>query len=100
MEMFDDMDVEMFVISSDLPVEQVQLFNDLKAYYGYSVSFISDPDLQLIDLMNMKNGNMAYRGYALMDAEGNVVFHKINDQWGEEIEKTVEEIKEQYDRIN
>ena len=46
--------------------------------------------------MNMRNGDVAYRGYALMDEKGNLVFKTVNDHYGEEIEQTIKEIKEEY----
>jgi hypothetical protein len=48
----------------------------------------------------MKNGDTAYRGYALMDTKGNVAFNTVNDHWGEEINKTAKEIKEEYDKLS
>jgi hypothetical protein len=48
----------------------------------------------------MKNGDTAYRGYALMDTKGNVAFNTVNDHWGEEIDKTAKEIKEEYDKLS
>jgi alkyl hydroperoxide reductase subunit AhpC len=93
------MDVEMYVISKDLPEEQLQLYKELESIYGKSLPFVSDPDLELIDFMGMKNGDVAYRGYGMLDQDGNVVFKSVNDHWGEEIEKTVEEIKNEYNNL-
>jgi alkyl hydroperoxide reductase subunit AhpC len=93
------MDVEMFIISKDLPEEQLQLYKELEGLYGKSLSFISDPDLELIDHMGMKNGDVAYRGYGMLDQDGKVVFKTVNDHWGEQIDKTVEEIKDEYNNL-
>jgi alkyl hydroperoxide reductase subunit AhpC len=93
------MDVEMYVLSKDLPEEQLQLYKELEGIYGQSLSFVSDPDLELIDFMGMKNGDVAYRGYGMLDQEGKVVFKSVNDHWGEQIDQTVEEIKNEYNKL-
>jgi alkyl hydroperoxide reductase subunit AhpC len=93
------MDVEMYVLSKDLPEEQLQLYKELEGIYGKSLSFVSDPDLELIDFMGMKNGDVAYRGYGMLDQDGKVVFKTVNDHWGEQIDKTAEEIKKEYNKI-
>ena len=93
------MDVEMYIISKDLPEEQNALHTELEASFGQSISFVSDPKLELIDVMDMKNGDVAYRGYAMMDKDGKVIFNTINDHWGEQIDNTVDEIKKEYNTI-
>ncbi|RBW68389.1 hypothetical protein DS031_17165 [Bacillus taeanensis] len=95
-----DLDVNMYIVSGDTPEEQAELYNALEDAYGKSLPFISDPDLKMIELFNMKNNDAAYRGYGLMDTEGNVVFNTINDLWGQELDQTVEEIKEEYEKIH
>ena len=94
------LNVEKYIISKDLPEEQNQLYKELEATYGQSLPFISDPKLELIDVMDMKNGDTAYRGYALMDKDGKVIFNTINDHWGEQIDHTVEKINKEYKKIN
>jgi hypothetical protein len=49
--------------------------------------------------MEMKNGDVAYRGYGMLDQDGKVVFKSVNDHWGEQIDKTVEEIKNEYNKL-
>jgi alkyl hydroperoxide reductase subunit AhpC len=93
------MDIEMYVLSKDLPEEQLQLYKELESIYGKSLPFVSDPDLELIDFMDMKNGDVAYRGYGMLDQDGKVVFKSVNDHWGEQIDKTVEEIKNEYNKL-
>ncbi|MCM3691299.1 peroxiredoxin family protein [Neobacillus niacini] len=93
------MDIEMYILSKDLPEEQLQLYKELESIYGKSLPFVSDPDLKLIDFMDMKNGDVAYRGYAMLDQDGKVVFKSVNDHWGEQIDKTVEEIKNEYNKL-
>jgi alkyl hydroperoxide reductase subunit AhpC len=91
-----DLDIEMYIVSSDTPEQQLQLYNALVEKYGKSVPFISDTNLDIMDLFHMKNGDVAYRGYGLLSKNGDVVFHTRNDNWGEELEQTVKEIKEEY----
>jgi alkyl hydroperoxide reductase subunit AhpC len=86
----------MYVISKDTPEEQALLHDALVEDLGTSLPFISDPEFQLIEQMNMRNGDVAYRGYALMDEKGNLVFKTVNDHYGEEIDQTIKEIKEEY----
>jgi alkyl hydroperoxide reductase subunit AhpC len=93
------MDVETYVISKDLPEEQQLLYKELENNYGRSLTFVSDPNLELIDFMGMKNGDVAYRGYAMIDQHGKVIFKTINDHWGEQIDSTVEEIKKEYKKL-
>ena len=40
----------------------------------------------------MKNGDASYRGYAIIDPNGQVVLKQVNDHWGQELDKTVEDI--------
>ncbi len=95
----EDLDVPMYILSNDKPEEQLELYNAIKKEFGESLPFVSDPDLKLAEKFNMKNGDAAFRGYGLLDTEGNVVFNTINDHWGEEIDNTVEEIKKEYNEL-
>lgn len=92
----EDLDLNMFIVSGDSREQQLQLYRALEDKFGSSVPFVSDPDLELIDLFEMKNGDQAYRGYGILDKDGNVVFHTINDLWGDEFEQTIKEIKKEY----
>jgi peroxiredoxin len=92
-ELLDGIDANMYIISADKPEEQAELYNGLEDLFGFSLPFISDPDFKIIDQFKMRNNDVPYRGYALLDADGNFVFHTVNDHWGEELEKTVAEIK-------
>lgn len=93
------MDMPMYVISGDLPEEQKLLYDQLEKDFGKSLPFISDPELDLIDATGMKNEDTAYRGYAIIAPNGEVVLKQVNDHWGEEIDKTVEDIKEAYEKL-
>lgn len=90
------MDMDMYIVSADLPEEQRLLFEELTRMFGESLIFISDPGLNLIDRLGMKNGDVAYRGYAILDSDGTVALKKVNDRWGEEFEKTFKDIEEAY----
>lgn len=89
----------MYIVSKDTPDLQLQLYHAIEEKFGTSIPFISDPDFQLIEPMGMRNGDVAYRGYGMIDQEGEVVFKTVNDSWGEEIDKTIDEIKEEYQKI-
>lgn len=91
-----DLDVNMYIISKDTPEQQRELYDALAGKCGKSLSFISDPDLKMIEHFDMKNGDVAYRGYGLLDEKGNVIFQTVNDHWGEQFDQTVKEIKEEY----
>jgi alkyl hydroperoxide reductase subunit AhpC len=91
--------VNMYIVSGDTTSEQLQLYHALVDKFGSSLPFVSDPDLDLIDLFGMKNGDSAFRGYGMLDKDGNVVFYTINDLWGEEFDETVDEIKKEYQSI-
>ena len=49
--------------------------------------------------MGMKNGDVAYRGYGMIDKDGKVIFNTKNDHWGEQFEHTVEKIKKEYNKL-
>lgn len=91
-----DLDVNMYIISKDTPEQQRELYDPLAEKYGKSLPFISDPDWKMIERFDMKNGDVAYRGYGLLDEKGNVIFHTVNDHWGEQFDQTVKEIKDEY----
>jgi alkyl hydroperoxide reductase subunit AhpC len=97
--LLEELDVQSYIISKDAPEQQLELYNALKERYGFSVPFVSDPDLAMIEHFNMRDGDTAFRGYGLMDSDGKVIFKTVNDHWGEEIEASVKEIKEQLDKI-
>lgn len=91
-----NLDVNMYIISKDTPEQQRELYEALGEKYGKSLPFTSDPDLEMIDHFDMKNGDVAYRGYGLLDEKGTVIFQTVNDHWGEQFDQTVKEIKDEY----
>ncbi len=93
------MNAQMYIISKDSPEEQLQLYKELEKNFGHSLSFVSDPKFELIDKMGMKNGDAAYRGYGMIDQDGNVIFRTVNDHWGEQFDKTAEEIRNKYNEL-
>jgi alkyl hydroperoxide reductase subunit AhpC len=99
LQVLDEMDMETYIISKDQPDEQKQLYDALEKDIGKSLPFVSDPELKLIDEVGMKNGDVAYRGYAIIAPDGQVVLKQVNDYWGQELDKTVEDIKEAYDAL-
>jgi alkyl hydroperoxide reductase subunit AhpC len=99
LQVLDGMDMGMYVISKDKPEEQKLLHDELEKAFGKSLPFISDPELKLIDSVGMKNGDAAYRGYAIIAPDGQVVLKQVNDNWGLELDKTVEDIKAAYDKL-
>lgn len=99
LDQLNDLDVETYIVSIDSPEDQLQLYNAIEKEFGKSLTFVSDPNLVLIEETGMKNEDAAFRGYALMDTEGNTVFHTINDYWGEEFDKTIAEVKKEYEKL-
>lgn len=96
----DDLDVNTYIISGDSPEQQKELYNALVEEYGESLPFISDPDLKMTELFDMRNNEVPFRGYGILDQKGNVVFHTVNDYWGEELDQTIKEITEEYNGIS
>ncbi len=74
-------------------------YKALEEKYGFSLPFVSDPELELVELMEMKNGDVAFRGYGMIDQEGNIIFSSINDHWGEQIEETAKEIGDELSKL-
>jgi alkyl hydroperoxide reductase subunit AhpC len=95
-----ELDVQKYIISKDKPENQLELYTQLEDYFGESLTFVSDEKLTMIDHMDMKSGDTAYRGYALIDGEGKLVFKTINDHWGEEFDKTFAEIEDELNKLN
>ncbi|SET35596.1 hypothetical protein SAMN05421676_104152 [Salinibacillus kushneri] len=93
------MNVDTYIISKDTVEEQKILYDEINRVFGESLPIISDPNLEVIDKMGMKNGDVAYRGYGMLDSEGNVIFQTKNDHWGEEIDQTLNDIEEQYENF-
>jgi alkyl hydroperoxide reductase subunit AhpC len=95
LEQFRELGVEMYIVSADQAEQQKELFLALRERYDDVVPFIADPNLVLIDKLGMKNEDIAYRGYAILDKDGTVVLAKQNDHWGEQLEQTFEDISKE-----
>ncbi|MBM4760674.1 redoxin domain-containing protein [Bacillus sp. B15-48] len=91
---------DIYIISNDQPENQLELYTQLESYYGKSLPFISDENLELVSHMKMKNGDTAYRGYAIIDGEGTLVLNTITDFWGEQADKSIAEIKDGLEKLN
>ncbi|MBM6616499.1 redoxin domain-containing protein [Bacillus suaedaesalsae] len=96
---FNELGVEMYIVSADGPAQQKELYTAIHERYGFSLPFLSDPDLTLIEKMDMENNDIAYRGYGLLDGNGKVVFSTINDHWGEELDKTLGEVQKELNKL-
>jgi alkyl hydroperoxide reductase subunit AhpC len=90
------LDMEIYVVSKDQPEQQKVLHDDLEKVFDRSIPFLSDPEFQVIDAVGMKNNeeDVAYRGYVIIDQDGNVILKKKNDYWGQELDQTVKDVKE------
>lgn len=90
----EDLDIEIYVVSKDQPEQQKELHDQLEKVFDRSIPFLSDPEFTLIDAVGMKNDNedVAYRGYVIINPEGEVILKEKNDYWGQEFDKTVKDI--------
>ena len=99
LEKLDALDAEVYAISKDRPNELKQLADALKEKYPRDdqreITFLSDPDFELIEAMDMRDGDTAYRGYGLLDQNGETVFVQIDDHWGEKMAETTARITEE-----
>lgn len=86
--------MKIYIMSSEQPGNLSILHDQFDKEYGRSLTFISDPQLELISNIDMQNGTVAYRGYAVIDSEGNVVLKKVDDYWGENLTNVIKDIKE------
>jgi peroxiredoxin len=86
------MDVNIYAVSSDTIDHLSVLHQEMKPPFP----FLSDPEFKLIDHLDMRGDSVAKRGYALIDQKGKVVFTEVNDHWGEQIDKTSEQIHKEY----
>ncbi|OZM58242.1 hypothetical protein CIB95_01325 [Lottiidibacillus patelloidae] len=94
LDLFEDINVKVATASSEDVTNTKKIYSDFAAYFSNVIPFLSDPEFKLIDYMDMKHGDVAYRGYGILDEDGNLVYSKIDDYWGDNIEETVQEIKE------
>ena len=95
--------MNLYAISKDSPQELKALSDALNDEYPRedhrTITFLSDPELQLIQHMDMKNEDQAFRGFGLLTKSGEVVFVEKNDHWGEELDQSLEKISQEYKKI-
>jgi peroxiredoxin len=89
------MDVNIYAVSSDTVEHLSVLHQEMQPPFP----FLSDPEFKLIDHLDMKGEGVAKRGYALVDNKGKVIFTKVNDHWGEQIDQTSKQIHEEYKKM-
>ena len=53
--------------------------DELEEALGQSLTFISDPERSLIDEIGMRNGDVTYRGYAIVSSDEQGVLKQVND---------------------
>jgi alkyl hydroperoxide reductase subunit AhpC len=98
LDLFEGLNVELATASKEKVEETKILHSAFQEHFNEKgievIPFLSDPNLALIEYMDMKHGGEAYRGYGILDENGKFVYSKVDDYWGDNIEDTVEEIKE------
>lgn len=94
-----DIDANLYIISKDTPEQSKELYQALTDKFGQSLTVISDPELKMADVFDVKNGDSYQRGYGLLDTNGEVVFSTVNDHWGELWDESLQEIKKEYDKL-
>lgn len=90
------MDLEIYIISNEKPENLKILHDEFEEVSGKSLRYISDSQFELIGDIDMKNGNVPYRGYAMIAQDGKVVLKKIDDYWGKNLTNSIKDIKEAY----
>ncbi|MBY6036455.1 redoxin domain-containing protein [Fictibacillus nanhaiensis] len=95
MDKFDDLDVNIYAVSSDTVDHLSALHQEMQPTFP----FLSDGDFKLIDHLDMKGEGVAKRGYALVDSKGKVIFTQVNDYWGEQIDQTSKQIHDEYKKL-
>lgn len=88
--LFDDINADIYAISKESSSDSLALKEGL----GLSYSLLSDPNLEVIEYVKMKNSDLSYRGFSILDKNGHYIHHEINDHWGEQIQETSEKIHE------
>ncbi len=95
----DKFDADVYAISHDSPSELKQLTDALDERYDKRVDFLSDPDFKLIEATDMRNGETAFRGFGLIDKNGEFIFHEIDDHWGEQFDETMNRLEKEYEKV-
>ncbi|MBU8908348.1 redoxin domain-containing protein [Desertibacillus haloalkaliphilus] len=90
--LLEDIDADIYAISVDSASNHLRL----KEAGEFTFSFLSDPEFVVIEEADMRNESVSHRGFSIIDGNGEVVYSHINDFFGDQIEETVEIIKEQF----
>ncbi|TWI57208.1 AhpC/TSA family protein [Halalkalibacter nanhaiisediminis] len=98
LDLFADLDADIYAISVDSPSNS----KALKEAGAFTFSFLSDEEFEVLEYVQMKDDqhNMSYRGVSILDADGNYVYHQVNDYWGDQIEATSNIVHEQFKEMN
>lgn len=103
LEKLDQFDANVYAVSNDQPDELKSLYDALQNKYPRedqrTINFLSDPNLELTEYMEMKNETSAFRGYGLLSKDGKTIFVRINDHWGEQLDQTLDDIKKHYNDL-
>lgn len=86
--------MNIYIMSSEQPENLKILHDEFEEQSGQSLTYISDSQMELISDIDMKNGAVAYRGYAVINPDGKVVLKKIDDYWGKNLGNAIKDIKE------
>ncbi|SFE72879.1 AhpC/TSA family protein [Alteribacillus iranensis] len=86
--MFEEMDANVYALSSDSPEHHVELKEEM----GFTFEFLSDPSMDVIEKADMKGQETSVRGYSVFDENGELITSEEDDYWGENINDTAEKI--------
>jgi alkyl hydroperoxide reductase subunit AhpC len=95
-QLFNELDVNLVAVSKE-KVEETKILHDAFTTNLSDITiipFLADPKFELINHMDMRHGNVAYRGYGVLDEDGKVLLAVKDDYWGENIQETFNKIKE------
>ncbi len=87
---FEDVDADIYGISVDSPGHH----EEFKEAAGITYSFLSDPNQEVIEIVEMSDGDISYRGFSILDENGEKIYSHVNDLFGEQIDDTEERIRE------
>ncbi|MFZ4450458.1 redoxin domain-containing protein [Salibacterium aidingense] len=89
-ELFEDLDADIYTISNDSP----EAHQELKNQQSFTFTMLSDPSLEVIEKAEMKGEEMSVRGYSVFDENGDLITSEEDDLWGDQIDRTYEKIEE------
>ncbi len=95
LDLFDGLGADLYAISTDTPDNSKRL----KEAGAFTFTFLSDNTFEVLEHVEMRNGDLSYRGISILDKDGNHIYHQVNDLWGDQIEATKNIIFEQVEKI-